>query len=204
MYMMTNTLSCGDGQLLVKKARESLCGYFLEKDILPLEGGVFEQSRSLFVTINSYPKKELRGCIGFVNSQKKLGSAICEAAIHAGINDTRFSPIKKSETDKIVFEVSVLTIPKLLECEALERGKHIKIGHDGLIIEYGASSGLLLPQVATEWNFTPKDFLQALCQKAGLPRDMHKSESAAVYKFSAQIFEEKTPCGKIVEKKLFV
>ena len=201
---MCAAISQKDGISLVKKARESLLSYFEKKECESLVGGVFEQPLSLFVTINSYPKGDLRGCIGFVQTDKKLGGAIREAAVHAGINDTRFEPIRAAELEKVVFEVSVLTPPKLLECAAHERASNIKIGRDGLMIEYGGSTGLLLPQVAIEWNFSAKDFLEALCQKAGLPKDMYKSQSPKIYTFQAQIFAEESPGGKIIGKKLIV
>ena len=33
----------------------------------------------------------------------------------------------------------------------------------------GVASGLLLPQVAVEWNWTPEEFLRRTFEKAGLP-----------------------------------
>ncbi len=41
----------------------------------------------------------------------------------------------------------------------------------GLVVEQGAQSRLLLPQVATEWGWTPEQFLRQTCVKAGLPPD---------------------------------
>jgi hypothetical protein len=73
----------------------------------------------------------------------------------------------------------------------------IKVGQDGLIIERGYHKGLLLPQVPIEWGWCEEEFLCQCCMKAGLPPDSWLTKDAKVYKFSAIIFEEETPNGKI-------
>ena len=62
-------------------------------------------------------------------------------------------------------------------------------GH-GLILEIGGRRGLLLPQVAEEWNFTKDQFLGALSRKAGLPEDGWKLPGAKLYAFEAEVFGE--------------
>ena len=47
----------------------------------------------------------------------------------------------------------------------------IVVGRHGLVVEQGRRRGLLLPQVATEWHWTPEQFLRQTCVKAGLPPD---------------------------------
>jgi len=196
-----------DGRLLVQYARNvatcHICGLkpidFEDKD-----KQIFNQPHGVFVSIHTYPKHELRGCIGFVQNPPKLLDAVALASIHACTKDPRFEPLSKQELVNIIFEVSVLSTPSILKCPARERHKNIKIGKDGLLIKYGSCSGLLLAQVATEWNFTPIQFLEALCEKAGLPKDMYTSKSAEIYSFTQQVFEEKIPNGKVIQKKLLV
>ncbi|MBC7090237.1 MAG: TIGR00296 family protein, partial [Methanobacteriaceae archaeon] len=72
-----------------------------------------------------------------------------------------------------------------------EYPKRIKVGVDGLIIEKGPYKGLLLPQVAVEWGFDEEEFLCNTCLKAGLPPDCWYDQETKVYKFQAQIFQEK-------------
>lgn len=204
MGIMGERLTPAEGKQLILEARRAVELYLEKEQAGPfLSAGHFGEKRAIFVTINSYPSKELRGCIGFMRGAMPLGKAVREAAIHAAFGDSRFEPLQKGELEQIVFEASVLGEPKLiLAKKSSELEGAIKIGRDGLIIEYGNASGLLLPQVAAEWNFTPRQFLQALCQKAGLPKDMYLSSSARIYCFEAQIFEEQSPGGKIAEKKL--
>lgn len=200
---MVEKLSLEQGKLLVKKAREAVESSLDGKKAKPLSGGAFDCAHSLFVTLNTHPKGELAGCVGFVNSNLPLGQAVVQASLHAAFNDSRFTPVCSSGLGKIVFEVSVLGIPKELTCPATQRRNHIQIGRDGLLLEYGEISAVLLAQVATEWNFQATNFLEALCQKAGLPKDMHSSKAVRILTFNQQIFAEQTPKGKIVQKKLF-
>jgi uncharacterized protein (TIGR00296 family) len=194
-----------EGQKLVQKAREAVELYLSNyQKPQALAGSIFEKNFGVFVTLNSYPDMELRGCIGFVNPIKKLGESVIESAIAAATNDFRFDPIQKEDLNKIVFEVSVLDKPKLLVCPPEKREQKIKVPKDGLIIEYGGFSGLLLPQVAAEYKFSPKQFLEAVAQKAGLPARMYLSSSANIYTFGARIFYEESPKGKIKEKKLIL
>jgi len=64
----------------------------------------------------------------------------------------------------------------------------IKIGRDGLMIKLDMNSGLLLPQVASEYDWTVKEFVEQTCLKAGLPRGSYKDRFAEIYKFSAEVF----------------
>lgn len=201
---MSHALDLANGKLLVKKAREAVLVHFEGKKGRPLEGAPFDSNLSVFVTLSTYPKGELRGCIGFMGGEKSLGQAIVDASIHAAFGDSRFEPLTKPELESVVFEVSVLGEPEELNCPAPERKSHIKIGQDGLIAEYGGHHGILLAQVAAEWNFTPTEFLEALCEKAGLPKEMHKSRAVRILKFKESIFHEQSPNGKIVQKKLVV
>ena len=63
----------------------------------------------------------------------------------------------------------------------------VVIGEHGLVVERGQHRGLLLPQVATEWSWTPEEFLRHASHKAGLPWDGWE-HGATVYRFSAEVF----------------
>jgi len=72
-------------------------------------------------------------------------------------------------------------------CSILEK---IEIGKDGLIVQRGQRSGLLLPQVAVEHNMSKEEFLCCCCEKAGLYADEWKNGNCEIYKFQAQVFSE--------------
>jgi hypothetical protein len=188
-----------EGRLAVELARRSAESYLSGKKIPPEKlPRIFLENRGAFVTLHTYPDRELRGCIGYPEPVFPLQKALTECAMHA-CQDPRFDPVAESELAKIIFEVSVLTKPQLIECLPADYTKHVKVGEDGLIVRKGSHSGLLLPQVATEYNFSSQQFLEHTCMKAGLSPGSWKEKDVRVFKFQAEIFSEKTP-GGIVEK----
>jgi AmmeMemoRadiSam system protein A len=132
---------------------------------------------------------ELRGCIGYAEPHAPLGHTIVRCAIHAATEDPRFLPLKLSELDLIRIEISLLTpLQKISDPAEIEVGKH------GIVISSGMRRGLLLPQVAIEWEWDRETFLKYSCQKAGLHDDAWKSSLTSIYVFSAEVFgEEKKP-----------
>ncbi|MCP4649923.1 MAG: AmmeMemoRadiSam system protein B [PVC group bacterium] len=136
-----------------------------------------------FVTIKK--NGQLRGCIGRIIADTPLINTVSEVAIQAATEDPRFPPLKEDELDQIHLEISVMSPLKLISnIDEIEVGKH------GLIIRKGFSSGLLLPQVATEYNWSKEEFLEHTCMKAGLRSDEWKN-NAQMYIFSAEVFGEK-------------
>jgi len=201
-------LSLEDGKLLVRLARNAVEEYLkTRKRIRPPEGlpQKLMQPCGVFVTINSVQsgEKELRGCIGLPYPTTPLVEAVIESAISSATKDPRFYPLTPEELDSVVFEVSVLTPPQLVEVKnPREYPSKIKVGVDGLIIERGFHRGLLLPQVPVEWNWDEEEFLCQCCLKAGLPPDCWLMKGTKVYKFQAIIFEEEKPKGEVRRKIL--
>ena len=153
----------------------------------------FGDKRGVFVTLKTYPKGELRGCIGFPMPDMPLIEALVEAAISA-TRDPRFPRLKRTELPKITIEVSILTRPRLIDVgNPSEYPDNINIGKDGLIVRKGHNHGLLLPQVATEWGWEPEEFLMQACVKAGLPADEWKTGTCQIYRFRADVFSEDKP-----------
>lgn len=174
-----------DGKKLLKLARESIEEEFSGKKPENIEGKQFNQARGVFITLTE--NKKLRGCIGFPYPEKSLKQAVYEAAKLAAFSDCRFPKLKKEEVEKIKIEISIMTMPE--ECKP----EDIKIGRDGIMCSYLGYSGLLLPQVAIEYKMKRIDFLEALCNKAGLPKDNWQNKNFKLKKFQCQIFsEEKT------------
>ena len=197
-------LAIKDGEKAVKLAREIVERYTRKEELPKLKNysGVFDEKRGAFVTINTYPTHNLRGCIGIPEPIMPLKNAIKEAAVSA-THDPRFPPLKENELEKIVIEITILTKPQLVKVnkpqEYLEK---IKIGRDGLIAEQGFYRGLLLPQVPVEQGWDVEEFLSHTCWKAGLPFDAWFDENTKIYKFEGQIFTEVKPKNGIVEKKI--
>ncbi len=196
--------SLEDGRTFVRSARTIIKNYLIKKDIFyPEELLKYEEKVGVFTTLKKYSNNSLRGCIGFPKPIYPLYKALALSAIHAAVDDPRFEPLSLEELDNIIIEINILTEPRLIVVnnpeEYLEK---IKIGEDGLLLEYKIYSGLLLPEVAVEEEWDVKTFLDYLCIKAGLYKDCWKTLPVKIYKFQSQIFAEKEPNGEIIEIKL--
>lgn len=179
-------LSDDDKKSLLKLAREAISAA-LEGRSLELDKsrytGVLAEKRGAFVTLTI--KGNLRGCIGYIQPVKPLYETIAEMAVQAAVHDPRFTPLTTSEFEQVEVEISVLT-PMTDVTDPSE----VVVGRDGLYITSGLNSGLLLPQVAVEYNWDRDTFLDQTCLKAGLPSGTWKKEGTQIYRFQADIFRE--------------
>ena len=157
----------------------------------------FDRKSGVFVTINTYPQGNLRGCIGYPEPVFPLKDALVYSA-QSACHDPRFMPLSEREAVNCTVEVTILSQPVEMECEKNDLPKKIVIGRDGLIIQLGRRRGLLLPQVPVEWGWGPEEFLEQLCAKAGLPSDAWKLKETVIFSFTGEIFKEISPRGEIV------
>jgi AmmeMemoRadiSam system protein A len=134
-----------------------------------------------FVTLHQDGK--LRGCIGHIRGEKPLVKTVAEMAAAAAFHDPRFPPVTKAELDTLEYEISVLTPLRRISDVA-----EIEVGTHGIYMKSDSCAGLLLPQVATEWGWDRKTFLERTCIKAGLPEDAWKDKKTEIYIFSADVF----------------
>lgn len=143
----------------------------------------FSEKRGIFVTLKKHG--ELRGCIGYIIGYEPLKDAIPQMAISAATRDPRFNPVTASELKDISIEISILS-----PMQEVKDISEIKIGRDGLLLQLGSRSGLLLPQVPLEWNWDLDEYLENLCHKAGVPPGAHLNPQARLQRFSADVFGE--------------
>lgn len=140
-----------------------------------------KEPRGAFVTLRE--KGELRGCIGYIVARRPLIDAIAEMAEAAAFSDPRFRPVSAEELKDIEIEISVLT--PLKRIGSIDE---IQVGTHGIFMKQGFSSGLLLPQVATEQGWDRLTFLKHTCLKAGIKEGAWKDKDTEIYIFSADIF----------------
>ncbi len=192
-----------EGEIAVRAAR-AVIEAFVRREPLPEINfpPSFDKPAGAFTTINTYPGAMLRGCIGYPGPYFPLKEAIVRSAREA-TRDPRFYPLGEEELDRVVIEVSILTPPRLIEVKNPKEylGK-IKIGRDGLIIQKGAYRGLLLPQVPVDERWDVETFLNYTCIKAGLPEGCWKDKKTMVFAFTGEVFEEESPRGNVVRKRL--
>ena len=126
----------------------------------------------------------LRGCIGYPEPALPLVEVVERCAVSAALSDPRFPPVSVSEWEQIDLEISVLG-----PIEPVGGIPEIEVGRHGLIVELGGRRGLLLPQVAVEWQWTASEFAAETCTKAGLQRDAWQN-GAKLFRFEADVFGE--------------
>lgn len=164
-----------------KTIENALSGKSIPKPVS--KSAILKEKRGAFVTLTK--KGMLRGCIGYIQAIMPLEETIIEMAQAAAFRDPRFPPVTQDELDDLAIEISVLT-----PIQEIKDVNEIVVGRHGLIIERSGYSGLLLPQVATEYSWDRDTFLAHTCQKAGLPPDAWKKEGTKIKIFSADIFHE--------------
>ncbi|MDW8061676.1 MAG: TIGR00296 family protein [Nitrososphaerota archaeon] len=197
-----------EGSFIVKLARRSIEEYLSRGVVIdppPDTPSKLYAKSGVFVTLNKLVGgvKELRGCIGFPYPTHPLVEATIKAAIESAVGDPRFPPVDIDEMDHIVVEVSLLTPPEEVKVDDPRLlPSAIEIGRDGLIVQRGVYSGLLLPQVPVEQGWDQEEFLSYCCLKAGLPPDAWLLRNTRIYRFRAEVFEEEHPRGSVHRRSL--
>lgn len=139
-----------------------------------------------FVTLRR--NRDLRGCIGSARAWRPLVADVTGNAAASAFEDPRFPPLEEAELPGLWLSISVLTPPVPLPAGShAEFLAQIRPGLDGLILSEGPRSAVLLPQV---WEMLPDkvEFVAALKEKAGLPRD-HWSPETKAMRFSSVTVE---------------
>jgi AmmeMemoRadiSam system protein A len=179
-------------QFLLNLARESAEKYLKEgKRIEINEKEVpnnLKDKKGCFVTF--IEDEQLRGCIGYIIPEKPLYECVIDNAINAATKDIRFSPVNYSEMKKIKIDVSVLSVPFLLEHNNSEELlSKLKPLEHGVILQRGEYQSTYLPSV---WNQIPdkEDFLSNLCIKGNMEAECWKDTKTEVYIYEAEDFSE--------------
>ena len=183
--MTSLSLTTNDKKFLLNLARQVLQARINHQEISinKPDSMVLDICCGVFVSLHK--NQELRGCIGYVRGIKPLKEAVQEMAVSAAFEDPRFPPVEQQELEDLEIEISVLSPLK-----SVTDMKVIEIGRHGLIVEKGIHRGLLLPQVATQYNWDAKTFIEQTCIKAGLPADAWKEKDTRIQIFSAEVFSE--------------
>jgi hypothetical protein len=119
---------------------------------------------------------ELRGCVGTVEPWRALADDVRGNAVAAAFHDPRFAPLRRDELHRVSIEVSVLGASEPVRaCGEDAVLAALRPGTDGVVIACGRHRATFLPQV---WEAlpAPADFMAALKDKAGLPRDFWSAD----------------------------
>jgi len=146
--------------------------------------GALAQESGAFVSLHTRSGR-LHGCIGCFCGRGPLTETVASMAVSAGFHDPRFPPVDASELDELEVEISVLS-----PLQPLSDPEEIEVGRHGIQISRGPRRGVLLPQVATQYGWDRRRFLEETCCKAGLPRDAWRDPATTIQVFTADVFSE--------------
>lgn len=180
-------LSDSEKKRLLEIARESITSLVRDgkRKAFKESGPALNLELGAFVTLHE--DGNLRGCIGNMVGRGPLYKTIADMAVEAATGDPRFRRLSASELSKIDIEISVLS-----PLTKVKSHEEIKIPGHGVIVKKGFSSGVYLPQVATEAGWNKEEFLTSLCgSKAGIEPDAWKDPATEMYVFTAEVFGEK-------------
>ncbi len=138
-----------------------------------------------FVTF--WAGKRLRGCVGRFASTDDLVRTVADVT-RESLADSRFrsNPVTADELSKLNIEISVLS-----DLEPTKAPASLVCGIHGVLIRQGDRSGCFLPKVATEYGWSPEQFLSNCCtMKARLSADAWRQPDATVSLFTADVFSE--------------
>jgi AmmeMemoRadiSam system protein A len=144
---------------------------------------ILDERHGAFVTLTL--RERLRGCVGQIRSDEPLRALLPEMARAAAFDDPRFPPLTVAEFKIVLIEVSLLTRPVRVASP-----DEVVVGTHGVIVSARGRRGLLLPQVAIEWNWTREELLENACAKASLPRDAWRKPATRVDTFTARVYAE--------------
>jgi AmmeMemoRadiSam system protein A len=177
--------------LLLNLAKESIAHGLKKGRPLSIKAADYADElqvpRATFVTLEI--NKQLRGCIGMLEATRPLVLDVVENAFAAAFRDPRFPPLSEIEYADLDIHISILTPSEPMSFSSEEDLiRQLQPGVDGLIMQEGWQRGTFLPSV---WESLPepKQFLQHLKQKSGLPSH-YWSNTLKVYRYRCEIIPE--------------
>lgn len=186
---MQELYSQNERKFLLKLARDAinnkLEGKRFSADKIPKK---LKERRAVFVTLTI--NGELRGCIGSLEAREELYKDVINNAVNAAFFDPRFFKLTKEELLHVKIEISVLTPMKRFDYKnADELVEYLEKNKPGVYIKKGFYSATYLPQVWGHFS-RASDFLDSLCEKAGLDADEWKAGRLDVSIYNVEEFEE--------------
>jgi len=162
--------------ILIALAKAAILVALNQPDDFDLEDALkkhplLQENGAVFVTINTKPNDQLRGCIGSLQAYRPLYKDIILNAQSAALRDPRFPPLTLKELEHITLEVSILSEPKvLIYHDKKDLESKVVPFQDGIVLKLHGKQATYLPQV---WEQLAKfeDFFSSLCLKANLDKN---------------------------------
>jgi AmmeMemoRadiSam system protein A len=191
--------TCASDTTLLEVAWSSIrhglrCGVPLEVQPWRFEAAL-QEIRATFVTLRI--GGQLRGCTGTLEAVRPLVVDVAQNAFGSAFRDSRFGPLGSKELPDLDVHISILDSPERLDVRTEEELlSALHPGKDGLVLEEGAQRATFLPAVWEQLP-APRDFVEHLKQKAGLPAD-YWSSTLRVFRYGVREVEGRG-CGTTSE-----
>ncbi len=178
-------MSSEDAQALLDLTRRTIRLALGAPDasLVPDDRPAFQQRAGAFVSLHVAGNHALRGCMGRLDASEPVGQVVAEMA-EAVLRDPRFSDrrITLAELPDLEVELSLISPMEPasgpLDFDLLEHGIYLTIGE---------KSGVFLPQVARETQWSKEKLLSHLCsEKMGLGPDDWRNQGQ-LQRFTCQV-----------------
>lgn len=192
----TVRLNYDDGARAVELARDAIESYVLhgQREHPGSMRDAFYQRTGALVRIESTRgRRSLRGCSGTVQGSEQLGHAIVDAAITAASDDSCGSEVGSAELDSLVVSTCIV-------CDVLLTDnplRDLEVGRHGVAVDAGDRGGWLYPTVPAEHGWSPREYLERTCRKAGLAPNAWEDDGTMALLFEGRVFRERDPGGSI-------
>lgn len=175
----------------------SVNSHAADPDDTSLQGAADFTVMGAFVTLKR--NGQLRGCCGSVGAPMPLLKAVTESARRTATEDSRFPPVSATELPHLTIDVTLLYQFEVIEQLGVDRIKEIEVGKHGIRVAMAGKSGLFLPVVATEQNWTAQTFLEQVCRKAGLPTNAWQHPDCVLTRFEGRMIERPIDASVVSE-----
>lgn len=120
------------------------------------------------VFVSWHEDARLVGCLGTLAPDRPLAAAVRHYAVQSGLHDPRTERPTLEQLPRLRCEISVLSSPEPMAERGLDEITAALVpGRDGLVLRDADRRAVFLP-VVWESLPTPRDFVAALCRKAGI------------------------------------
>jgi AmmeMemoRadiSam system protein B/AmmeMemoRadiSam system protein A len=164
---------------------------------LPQLDPILNEPGASFITLNK--KGQLRGCVGSVQAWQPLIKDITQNACKAAFEDPRFPQLTLLEIESGEIEISISIVSPQTQMYFLSENdllEQLKPDVDGIVLIDGTQHrSVFLPSVWEQLP-NPKQFINQLKRKAGLPEN-HWSETIQIWRYiTASTSSTKLPVGQ--------
>jgi len=155
-------------------------------------GAWCERPGASFVTLRWADTGDLQGCIGSLEARRTIVDDVGSNAVAAGTLDARGEDLALGDVAALDVELSVLSPLEPMEVQSEEEAlAAMRPGEDGIVIEMAGRRATFLPSMWPRLP-TPRVFLAALKEKAGLPPDAW-TDDARMWRYTVDKYSDPAP-----------